>query len=69
MEAVKAMICDQDLPLHLWAKATRTTSYLHNETPHCVLENKTLEEMFTRDKLEVNHLRIFGRPIYIHIPK
>ena len=46
MEAVRAMLHDQDLPMHLWAKAARTTVYVHNHTPHRVLENKTLEEVF-----------------------
>jgi hypothetical protein len=29
----------------------------------------TLEEMFTRKKLEVSHLKIFGCSVFIHIPK
>ena len=28
MEVVKAMIHDQDLPMHLWAEATRSTIYV-----------------------------------------
>ena len=28
MEAVKAMIHDQDLPMHLWVEAARTTIYV-----------------------------------------
>ena len=28
MEAVKAMIHDQDLPMHLWAEAARTAIYV-----------------------------------------
>ena len=43
--------------------------YLQNCTPHRVLENKTPEEVFSRKKLEVIHLRIFNYPVYIHIPK
>ena len=34
-----------------------------------ILENKTPEEVFSDKKLEVSHLRIFGCPVYIHIPK
>ena len=30
---------------------------------------KTPEEMFTRKKLEVSHLKIFGCPVFIRIPK
>ena len=43
--------------------------YVQNRTPHRVLENKTPEEVFSRKKPEVSHLRIFGCPVYIHIPK
>ena len=30
MEAVKAMIHDQDLPMHLWAEAAGTAVYVQN---------------------------------------
>ena len=55
--------------MHLWAEAARTAVYVQNCTPHRVLENKTLEEVFSSKKPEVSHLRIFGYPVYIHIPK
>ena len=34
-----------------------------------VLENKTPGEVFSSKKPEVRHLKIFGCPVYIHIPK
>ena len=43
--------------------------YVHNHTPHIVIENKTPKEVFSDKKPEVSHLRIFGCPVYIHIPK
>ena len=69
MEAVKTMIYDQDLPMHLWAEAARTAVYVHNRISHSALGFKTPEEMFTGKKPEVSHLKIFGCPIYVHIPK
>ena len=69
MEAAREMIHDQYLPMHLWAEAARTAVYVQNRTPHRVLEIKTPEEVFSGKKLEVNHLRIFGYPVYIHILK
>jgi hypothetical protein len=69
MEVVKAMIHDQDLPMHLWAEAAKTTVYMHNKIPHKVLENKTREEMFSGEKPEVSHFRIFGFLVFFHIPK
>ena len=69
MEATRAMLHDQYLPMHLWATAARTKVYVQNRTPHRVLENKTPEEVFSGKKPEANHLRIFGCLVYIHIPK
>ena len=69
MEATRAMLHDQDLPMHLWAKAARTAVYVQNRTRHRVLENKNPKEVFSGKKPEFSHLRIFGCPIYIHIPK
>ena len=43
--------------------------YVQNHTPHRVLENKTHEEVFSRKKPKVIHLRIFSFPVYIHIAK
>ena len=69
MEETRVVLHDQDIPMHLWAEAARTAVYVHNYTPHRVLENKTPKEVFSGKKLEVSHLRIFGCPMYIYIPK
>jgi hypothetical protein len=69
MEAVKIMIHDQDLPMCLWEEAAKTTIYVQNQLSHSALGFKTLEEMFSGKKPEVIHLKIFGCPIFVHIPK
>jgi hypothetical protein len=46
-----------------------TIVYVHNRLPHSALGLKTPEEMFTGKKLEVSHLKIFGYPVFIRIPK
>ena len=63
------MMFDQDMPNSLWAEATSIAVYIQNRCPHAILKDKTLEEVFSRIKPEVGHLRIFGCPIYIHVPK
>ena len=68
MEAARAMLHDQDIPM-LWAEAARTMVYVQNRTPHRVLENKTPGEVFSNKKPKVIHLKIFSCPVYIHIPK
>ena len=57
MEAARAMLHDQDIPMHLWEKAARIAVYVQNCTSHRVLKNKTPEEVFFGKKLEVSHLR------------
>ena len=47
MEAVKAMIPDQDLPMHLWAGAERKAVYVQDTISHSALGFKTPEEIFT----------------------
>ena len=63
------MMFDQDLPNSLWAEATKIVVYIQNRCPHALLKGKTPEEAFTRSKPDIGHLRVFGCPIYIHIPK
>ena len=69
MEEIKEMIHDQDLSMYLWEEVDRTVVYVLNRSPHHVLENMTLEEMFTEENPKVSHLRIFGCPVYVHVPK
>jgi hypothetical protein len=69
MEAVKTMIHDQDLPMCLWGEAAMAVVYVQNRLSHSTLGLKTLEEMFTEKKPEVSHLKIFGYPVFINIPK
>jgi transposase InsO family protein len=69
LEAVKTMIHDQDLPMCLWAEVAMAAVYVHNRLSHSALGLKTPEEMFTGKKPEVSHLKIFGCPVFIHIPK
>ena len=55
--------------MHLWVEVARITMYVHNHTPHRVLDNKTHEEDLSGVKPEVIHMRIFGISVYIHVPK
>jgi transposase InsO family protein len=66
MEAVKTMIHDQYLPMHLWAEVARTTMYVQNRLSHSALGFKTPEEMFsgkksTHFKREENQARPFRK--------
>ena len=69
MEAVKTMIYDQDLPMHLWDEAARTIVYVQNRLSYGALGFKTPKKMYIGKKPKLNHLKIFDCPVYVHIPK
>jgi hypothetical protein len=45
------------------------TVYGQNKSLHQTFKNTTPEEASTRVKPEIEHLRIFGCPMYFHVPK
>jgi hypothetical protein len=63
------MMHDLDLPTSIWEEAVGTTVYVQNRCLHFVLGDITPEEKFTGVKPAIEHLRIFGCPVYIHVPK
>jgi hypothetical protein len=68
-ETVKALMNDQGLSMYLWGEATMTSIHVQNRSPHRILKDMTPEKTFSGKKPSVEHLRIFGCPVYIHIPK
>jgi hypothetical protein len=78
IEENKAMMNDQNLPIVLWEEESMAVVYVQNMSPNQILKinkknkkikNMTLEEDFIGLKPKVGHFRIFGCPIYIHLPK
>jgi hypothetical protein len=55
--------------MHISEEESSKVVYVHNIIPHKVLGNKTLEQVFTRNKQEVGYLRISVYPMFIHVPK
>ena len=58
-EIGKAMLCDLDLLLSLWAEVACTVVYIQNRCPHAILGVNTPEEVFTCKKPIVDHMRIY----------
>ena len=63
------MLHDQNMHASFWAKASKTAVYIQNKCPHSILKNTTPEDIFSGTKPDLSHLRIFGCPVYMHIPK
>jgi hypothetical protein len=68
-ETVKALLNDQGLSMFLWGEETMMEIYVQKISPHRILKDMTPEEAFSGKKPNVENLRIFGCPVYSHIPK
>ena len=45
------------------------TVYIQNKSLHYTLKNITPKEVFIEMKTEIEHFRLFGYPVYFHVPK
>jgi hypothetical protein len=68
MEKARAMLVESGLPSEMWAEAVVTANYTQNRTP-VTAHGKTPREAFHGKKPNVSHLRVFGAPVYMHVPK
>ena len=66
---MKAMLHNQNLWKILRGVVVVTIIYNQNWSRHKIINEKTSEEAFSREKTNFYHLRILGFPIYIHISK
>lgn len=65
----RVLLHDQSLPLHLWAEACNKTVYLHNMSPHQILDMSIAKEYFLWKKPYVSHFKIFGSSVYCDVSK
>jgi hypothetical protein len=50
-------------------RSMHDTIYVQNKSLHQTLKNITPKEVFTGMKPEIEHFRLFGCPMYSHVPK
>lgn len=65
----RCMIFDAELNDSYWAEACNMAVYVINRSVCAALVNKTPEEVWTGQKVDVSNLRIFGTPVMVSIPK
>lgn len=67
-ECARTLLTHAKLHRSYWAEAVQTATYLQNRLPTTVFEGSTPFERWTGRKPRIDHLRIFGSPIFAHIP-
>jgi hypothetical protein len=68
LEKTRCMLYDSGCNKGFWAEAAQTAVYLLNRSPHKKLKNQLPEEIWTGEKVDLSHTKIFGCPAYAHVP-
>ncbi len=69
VEMTRAMLLDAKLPHRFWAEAVSTAAYVRNRSPTSAVVGTTPYQAWCGQKPRVDHLRVFGCTVYVHIPK
>ncbi|KAM1480911.1 hypothetical protein ACFX2I_028001 [Malus domestica] len=64
----KSMLHDKGMPYCMWAEAVHTAVYLLNRCPTKSLDSITPFEAYSKRKLGIAHLKVFGSVCYVHTP-
>lgn len=68
VERARCMLFEAELEKKFWAEAANTAVYLKNRSAASGIE-KTPYEMWFSQKPDLKHIRVFGSPVMVHIPK
>ncbi|PZC70387.1 hypothetical protein B5X24_HaOG216856, partial [Helicoverpa armigera] len=52
-----------------YTKAINTAAYVINRTGKSSVDGKTPYELWSNKTFDINNLKVFGTPVYVHIPK
>ncbi|CAF4947657.1 unnamed protein product [Pieris macdunnoughi] len=69
VERSRCLLFEAKLDKSYWAEAVNTAVYLKNRSPASGLDQKTPIEVWTGHKPDLSHVRIFGSPVMMHVPK
>ena len=68
LDIVRSMLKSKRMPTEFWAVAVQCAIYVQNRCPHAKLDDQTPQEAWSRQKLTVSHLKVFGSVAYAHLP-
>lgn len=63
------MLPDAGLNIRYWGYAAKTAVYLRNRSPSKAIKGKSPEEIWSGERVDLSHLRVFRCKVLVHIPK
>ena len=65
---VRSMISAKKLPKIFWPEVVNWTVHVLNHNPTLTVKNKTPKEAWSGVKPSVEHFRVFGCIVHVHVP-
>lgn len=69
VESARTMIHSKQMDKKFWAEAVNSAVHVLNRTGTSTIADKTSYELWYNKRSKVDHLRIFGSEVFVHIPK
>lgn len=69
VERARSMLEEAKLDKKYWAEAVNTSVYLKNRCPTRAVKGMTPEEAWSKKRVDLRHLKVFGCRAFMHVPK
>lgn len=67
LQKTRCLLIESGLGQEYWAECLNTCVYLKNRCPTVAVKNAVPHELWTGNKVAVNHLKVFGCAAYAHV--
>jgi hypothetical protein len=69
LETMRSLLFGAHLPTYLWEEAVRTANYISNRISTRALSHLTPHQRYTKRKLDISYLHLFGSTSYLYVQK
>jgi transposase InsO family protein len=66
LEVTRVLLFQNNVPKDFWSDAVLTATYLINRLPSAKLDYKSPLEILYQEKININHLKVFGCICFVH---
>jgi len=64
-----SLLTESKLNRKFWEDAIHTANYIHNRLPHKGINDQVPFELLYNEKVDYNHLKVFGCQVFFYVPK
>ena len=68
MNMLRAVLSEKEVPKSFWPDVVQWADHVLNRSPTTIVKDMTPEEAWSGCKPSVEHFRVFGSIVYVHVP-